>query len=341
MSEVWLNSPHGTARFDPSCGRVSFLRHGAFRTNTLHTAPWVHEPPLAHLAPVERHLAGDFFCAPFGASDQGPIHGWSANSAWAWEPKNEGLHARLLRPVQGAQITKDLAFTEGPALVQTHTIQGGAGTLPVAHHPMVHAQGQTWLSFSPKSHAVTLPEPLEPGSNWLAIGQHCDLADLRTEKGEAASLEAYPNAEAIEDFVILVEAAEDGLGWTAVIREELDDMILILKNCATLPNTMLWISNGGRTAPPWSGRHRRVLGIEDGFPPSALNHLVPDGRRALSLGSIIKTHHAILRLPRPTGWTHVTRIACQEQGLDVYVKGQTEPLKIPFQPRHLDLQPDL
>ncbi|MEM9269795.1 MAG: hypothetical protein AAGA78_12750, partial [Pseudomonadota bacterium] len=116
---------------------------------------------------------------------------------------------------------------------------------------------------------------------------------------------------------------------------------LILKNCATLPNTMLWISNGGRTAPPWSGRHRRVLGIEDGFPPSALSYLVPDGRRALSLGSIIKTHHAILRLPRPTGWTHVARIACQEQGLDVYARDHTEPLKIPFQPRHLDLQPDL
>jgi len=40
--------------------------------------------------------------------------------------------------------------------------------------------------------------------------------------------------------------------------------VLVLKNPAELPVTMLWFSNGGRDYAPWSGRHIGVLGVEDG-----------------------------------------------------------------------------
>ena len=36
-----------------------------------------------------------------------------------------------------------------------------------------------------------------------------------------------------------------------------------LRDPRVLGQTILWISNGGRHYPPWSGRHRRVMGIED------------------------------------------------------------------------------
>jgi hypothetical protein len=67
-----------------------------------------------------------------------------------------------------------------------------------------------------------------------------------------------------EDFVTLVEADHGRPGWTAVARKAEADLVLVLKNPAELPVTMLWISNGGRDYAPWNGRHRGVLGIEDG-----------------------------------------------------------------------------
>ncbi len=51
--------------------------------------------------------------------------------------------------------------------------------------------------------------------------------------------------------------------------------MLVLKNPADLPVTMLWISNGGRDYAPWNGRHRGVLGIEDGR--TAIGHAASIG----------------------------------------------------------------
>ena len=49
-------------------------------------------------------------------------------------------------------------------------------------------------------------------------------------------------------------------------------MALMLKNPAQLPVTMLWFSNGGRSYAPWNGRHRDVLGVEDGCTWSLYGH---------------------------------------------------------------------
>ncbi|TIT02535.1 MAG: hypothetical protein E5W85_32300, partial [Mesorhizobium sp.] len=90
-----------------------------------------------------------------------------------------------------------------------------------------------------------------------ADGGTLDLTDYRIDQSR-------------EDFVTLVEADHGGPGWTALARKAEADLVVVLKNPAELPVTMLWISNGGRDYAPWSGRHRGVLGIEDGR--TALGH---------------------------------------------------------------------
>src|SRR6266446_1678846 len=55
-----------------------------------YTAPWVDDPAIASdesILPNLRFLSGDFFCAPFGATDDPaiPSHGWPANSRWDHE----------------------------------------------------------------------------------------------------------------------------------------------------------------------------------------------------------------------------------------------------------------
>ena len=67
--------------------------------------------------------------------------------------------------------------------------------------------------------------------------------------------------------------------------------------------TMLWHSHGGRDYPPWSGRHRDCLGVEEG----AARHMLGvstdadlSGPGALRLGGVARVHHAIGVLPWPS-----------------------------------------
>lgn len=107
-----------------------------------------------------------------------------------------------------------------------------------------------------------------------------------------------------EDFITLVEADHGGPGWTAVARKTEADLVLVLKNPAELPVTMLWVSNGGRDHAPWNGRHRGVLGIEDGR--TAIGHAASLGDNwlkkegistAFELGGRVSFRQAIRAIP--------------------------------------------
>jgi hypothetical protein len=246
----------------------------------LHRAPWLDEP-RENLPPglpdgVVR-LSGDFLCAPFSTADvePAPLHGWTANSPWdlidsgaiegGWRAK-----FRLRRMVMGATIEKILTLRDGhPFLYQEHAFSGGAGAISVAHHAMTVMKEGGRLAFSPKLLAATPEKALETdparGRSLLAYpARTTDLAAFPTADGGTTDLGDYRMDRRHEDFVTLVEADHGGPGWTAVARRAERDLVLVLKNPADLPVTMLWISNGGRDYAPWSGRHRGVIGIEDG-----------------------------------------------------------------------------
>ncbi|MGX5802916.1 hypothetical protein ACWGS9_16930 [Bradyrhizobium sp. Arg314] len=246
----------------------------------LHRAPWVGAPRETlpeNLAEGTVRLSGDFLCAPFSTSDveAAPLHGWPANSEW--DVVENGAIAggwravfRLRRKVMGAAVDKVLTLRDGhPFLYQEHVFSGGSGAVSVAHHPMTAMQGGGWLAFSPKRVAVTPPTPLEPdparGRFRLAYpARATDLTQFPLAAGGTADLTDYRMEDRREDFITLVEADHGGPGWTAIARRAEQDLVLVLKNPAELPVTMLWFSNGGRDYAPWSGRHIGVLGIEDG-----------------------------------------------------------------------------
>ncbi|TPN84289.1 hypothetical protein FJ987_15735 [Mesorhizobium sp. CU2] len=246
----------------------------------LHRAPWVGSPreTLPESTPEGTvRLSGDFLCAPFSASDveAAPLHGWPANSEW--DVVENGAIAggwravfRLRRKVMGAAIDKVFTLRDGhPFLYQEHIFSGGSGAISVAHHPMTSMRDGGRLAFSPKRVAVTPPTPLEPdparGRFMLAYpARSGDLAQFPLAAGGAADLTDYRMQDKREDFITLVEADHAGPGWTAIARRAEKDLVLVLKNPAELPITMLWFSNGGRDYAPWSGRHLGVLGIEDG-----------------------------------------------------------------------------
>ncbi|RWH68874.1 hypothetical protein [Mesorhizobium sp.] len=266
----------------------------------LHRAPWVGSPREtlpANLPEGTVRLSGDFLCAPFSTSDvePAPLHGWPANSEWDVVENGAivgGWRAvfRLRRKVMGAAVDKVFTLRDDhPFLYQEHVFSGGSGAISVAHHPMTVMQGGGRLAFSPKRVAVTPPTPLEPdparGRFMLAYpARTSDVTQFPLAAGGTTDLTAYRMEDLREDFITLVEADHGEPGWTAIARRAEKDLVLVLKNPAELPVTMLWFSNGGRDYAPWSGRHLGVLGIEDGR--TAIGH-------AASLGDNWLKHEGV------------------------------------------------
>lgn len=319
----------------------------------LHRAPWVDEPvtKTADWSPGTKGLSGDFLCAPFSTSDvePAPLHGWSANSRWQVVESHAiagGSQARLRleRRILGTTVEKVLTLRDGhPFLYQEHTFIGGNGELPAAHHPMTAMREGGRIAFSPKRLAMTPDAPLEPdpsrGRYALAYpGQSADLTAFPRAGGGTWDLTRYSAGGSDEDFVILVEAPHSGPGWTAVARQSEVDLVMALKDPAELPVTMLWLSNGGRDYAPWNGRHRGVLGIEDGR--TAVGHRASLGDNPLSRMGVatsfrlrpegeVRFRHVIGAAPLVSAGVPPLRIETDEGALTaIFANGET--LRLPF-----------
>jgi len=330
MSDLYsIETAAGTLQFDASVGNIPLLqlRSGERSIEPLHVTPWRDEPEVQAnpaISPLERRLAGDFFCAPFSTSldPAVPGHGWTANSAWRLQAKG------------------------APRPYQELLIEGGRGALPVAHHPMFRLAGGGRFFTSKKKAVLTPAQPLEPGRSCLAYPtRSTDLVRVAGANGATVDLTRWPIGSRNEDFVTLVEAPGSVLGWSAVIRENEDDIVFCLKDPSVLPVTMLWFSNGGRDYAPWNGRHLGVTGIEDGCAPAlsgeaeagqpnpvsdegvATGLQLADGRRHV-------IRHVIGAVPRPEGWTEISEISVSADTLTI-MDGAGRRVELPWRPDFL------
>jgi hypothetical protein len=318
------------ARFDPECGVIDdvAIRAGRVTLHPMHRAPWLvsGESVPAHVAPVERKLAGDFFCAPFGRSaPDTPIHGWGANGTWESKGRtiasDGAVTARyaLREEIQGARLAKEITLRPGqPVVYQRHIFEGGKGRIPVAHHAMVHAPGGAALSFSPKEFGRTTNSPLESdparGRSLLKYPQRIEnLSRVERADGGFADASFYPFAERHEDFIALAEAKGGHFGWSAALAMKDGFLFFAVKDAAALPETLLWMSNGGRDYAPWSGRHTAVLGIEEAATSFHVNGEQAGGTdefraTGVELGGTTVIRYAFGAVPAPKGWTRVSDI---------------------------------
>lgn len=325
------------ATLDLDVGHIRSLDidSGGRRLSPLHTAPWIDETAVIEdpsIAPGLKYLSGDFFCAPFCASDieDAPPHGWPANSRWTLvgEDRQAGsVTARfaLEKAVMGARVVKELTLRDDhPFVYQTHIFEGGEGVVPVASHAMTRFAGKGELSFSPKAFAE-LPsvqqesDPARGRSRFAKSVRFDDLSALPLADGGTVDLHSYPVADGHEDFAMLVEAAGSPLGWAAAARADERDIVLSLKAPADYPVTFLWFSNGGRFYPPWNSRHFGVLGIEEGRAWSCYGHAASIAPNPLSdagiptavslqPGGSVALRHIVGGVPLPEGWRRVAAI---------------------------------
>lgn len=325
---------------DPAVGNLPHLafRDGETWREPLHRAPWVEDANLPKPMPmVDRRLSGDFVCVPFGLNDvePGPPHGWSANSAWSVvEQSDNALKLALDRRIMGARLEKTVRpAPDAPLLYQEHNLIGGEGAVTFAHHPMMRVTGGARLFASPKRLAITLDQPIVEGRHALACGQVVeDWHHMPATQGGTLNVANLPISEGDEDFVALLEAEGSTLGWTAVIRQAFGDIVFVLKDPKVLPLTMLWHSNGGREDAPWSGRHRHVLGIEDGIAAGGAGHRAALGESVYSRNGVVtalsladgRAHriaHVIGCIGRPAGWHEIADIRIEGDELVLQERG--------------------
>ena len=246
-------------------------------------APWAIERCEADLPAVLRVLRGDFFCLPFGGNQMSyrgeryPLHGETANARWrlvgmTGDSGRQTLHLRLSTRIRPGKVDKLITLINGQTMVfQKHIINGMRGRISYGHHAMLRfpkQEGSGIVSTSRITHGQVFSEPLERpenrGYSILEPGACFDRLDrVPMTTGRMADLSRYPARRGFEDLVLLAADATLPLAWSAVTFPRQRYAWFAIKNPRQLPQTILWISNGGRHYAPWNGRHVNVMGIEE------------------------------------------------------------------------------
>ncbi|CCN46431.1 conserved hypothetical protein [Vibrio nigripulchritudo MADA3029] len=246
----------------------------------MHRAPWMGKLTGEHPV-ILQQLSGDFFCAPFGESDfePAPPHGWSSNGDWHVKSHNDTyLSAKLEQTIYGATLTKRIVLQEdSPFVYHLHEFEGGKGAIPVSYHAMLKCASPVILSFSPFTLGFTIDETLEPdptlGRSLLKYPQTFkQLERVELANGQFADLSVYPWSQSHEDILHLMTSRHQNWSWSAALCKDEGWLYLAIKPSASLPQTTLWQSHGGRDYPPFSSTHTHVLGIEEGNAYSHLGH---------------------------------------------------------------------
>ncbi|MFZ4681883.1 MAG: hypothetical protein ACOYMS_05245, partial [Terrimicrobiaceae bacterium] len=245
-------------------------------------APWAEEATPG-VPNILRVLRGDFFCLPFGGNatawkgERHPVHGETANADWSFvraedagETSSLDLHLRTT--IRRAEVDKRIELrADHPAVYCRHIIRGATGPMNPGHHAMLAfpAGGPGGrISTSPIGFGQVYPgrfeDPVQGGYSSLKQGAEFRALDrVPLAAGGFADLTRYPAREGFEDLVMVSAKPGGDFAWTAAVFSGEGYVWFSLKDPRVLASTVMWHSNGGRHYPPWNGRHRRVLGLEE------------------------------------------------------------------------------
>jgi hypothetical protein len=264
-------------------GPVTFFPHDSRPVEPYAIAPWAEEKLPTDTSTMITALRGDWFCSAFGENREAwagqhlPPHGETANGTWRGMERvvtSAGSWLRLAidLPLQGGYVESTTALLADHTVVyQRHDLRGLTGPCNPGHHATLafpDRAGAGALSFSRLVHARTyvdrLEQPTRGGYSWLKpnveITDPCVVPGI---DGSMTDLTRYPARRGFEDIAILCADPTQDFAWSAVTFAEEQYVWFALRDPKLLASTLLWFSNGGRHYPPWNGRHRNVMGIED------------------------------------------------------------------------------
>ena len=262
---------------------VFFFRDTAHPVQPYYVSPW-QGSGISTGVPVLDPLRGDFFCMPFGGGEAWhgethPAHGESAGSRWELVSREEAegiseLSLGMTTRVRPGRITKRISLVDGQnVLYIRHLLEGFEGKMCVSHHATLavpEEPGSLRLSTSPTRLARVVPRErlsntgneyyfLDPGADFTRL----DHVPTIWKRAPYADLSTHPVPRGFMDLVAVYPKQVRAPSWTAVVMPRGGWLWFALRDAELLPQTVFWMSNGGRHAAPWSGVNR-CLGVEDG-----------------------------------------------------------------------------
>jgi len=308
---------------------VTFFRHSPVPVQPYYISPW-QGTGVRTGVPVLDMLRGDFFCMPFGGGawrgENHPPHGESAGSTWRLKGVQRAggiteLRLELTTKIRPGRITKHLFLVDGEnAVYCRHDLEGYEGGMCLSHHATLavpEEPGSLRVSVAPTRLASVVPRKALANTGneyyFLAPGRRfTDLARVPTIWTDMprADCSTHPLPYGFMDLLAVFPRVRKTPAWTAVAAPARGYLWFALRDAEVLPQTVFWMSNGGRHAPPWSGVNR-CLGIEDGCAyytfglPESLrrNELNREGiptALTLTRGRVTRLNHiqGVVRIPK-------------------------------------------
>lgn len=235
-------------------------------------APWLPDEIDQDLPVLLKNLRGDFLCLPFGPQENGQPHGETANFGWTLLEKTDDTLLLHIDPSDiDACVKKSVALKPGhTALYLDHRIKGLEGNWNYGNHPVLDLSGiEGRVTVSPFRWASVYPpyfsDPKDGAKQALKRdARFTDLREVPLEAGGTTDVTKYPSRLGNDDLVMMVSeptTKEQPFAWSAVV---FDGYVWFqIKNPTDFPATLFWLSNGGRSAPPWNSRHTGRLGVEE------------------------------------------------------------------------------
>ena len=307
-----------------------------------YVSPWQCEDHSYLDGRSEGPLRGDFFCLPFGKADPGdgaPAHGRTSSSRWSFSGHRSkaGVHEiriHLENALQSAAVTREFFLRDGETVVYDRTtVTNLAGVHTMGHHAVLRVpvrESGLLVSTSKLGFGMTyqgsFADPANGEYQSLAIG--VELADLSSvpsifKRFPNVDCSRYPTRRGFTDLLqIGIETEKGQPAWSAAVNCEEGYLWFSLRDPALLPSTILWIENGGRHRPPWSGRNC-CLGIEDvcslfdtgSMESSTAN---PFSERGIKTAHQFENERPVV-IPyiqgvasTPSGFSHVHTVRCEE-----------------------------
>lgn len=267
---------------------VTFELANGRRVQPLAVAPWGDDTSTDHasLPGILRRLRGDWPCVPFGMpetrtdlperwlnglqryqdNEDAHPHGYGSNHHWYLVEKLEhGLRVAIDYPENHPveKLEQVIRGRAGAAAVElTLIVHVRRDTkLPMGLHPVFSlpsATGSAQLDLPRLTSIHSYPVEVEPGVSMLWPDQTAThLDELFTKNGKNLDLSHLPLLSTTEELVLARVAS----GLATLSRPDLGYSSELRWNADQFPFCLLWISNRGRSAYPWNGRHISV-GIE-------------------------------------------------------------------------------
>jgi hypothetical protein len=279
----WRHGALTVQRHAAMLAPLTFLLPDGRQVSPMHVAPWADEPVAATLPGILQRLRGDWPCLPFGYAITDPtappewaklngapepgeeVHGHSSNHPWTWV-ESDGTNLKLTLDYPAGDAVKRVHRSvtpdpNGPAVDITFTAEIARDCrLPLGLHPtfrLPKVPQRARIEPGPFREGRTFPGTVEPSAPLFAIDQgFASLTEVPARIGGTFDASRVPLPLETEELVQL-----NGIDHVALANEAEGYRVKLSWNKDHFPSLLLWMSNRGRKAEPWSSRHT-ALGME-------------------------------------------------------------------------------